>query len=283
MITESISFNYPGPVTGNTVYCASIRTCAWSCVRNRTRVSHEAISKTMAKFKHDTSLGGVGRHFPVTEWTRILDTTARKAVLDELCAKYWRPLYSYLRSRGYSNEQAKDLVQGFFTEKVIDQELLHLADRHRGKFRNFLLVALRNYTVNVLRRNHEVSAVALDHTGIDPQSDQDSEREFNRAWAKTVLEQVLEDFKQECQRKDRTVYWDLFHTWLIEPGLAEDNAGMQELSTKYGFASTSQAYKVIFRTKQRFRALLRERLRHQVNRDEDVDGEIGEFIAAFSR
>jgi len=93
----------------------------------------------MARFRHDTSLGGVGRHFPVTEWTRILDPGARKAMLDELCAKYWKPLYSYLRCRGYANEQAKDLVQGFFTEKVIDQELVRSADRDKGKFRNFLL------------------------------------------------------------------------------------------------------------------------------------------------
>jgi hypothetical protein len=237
----------------------------------------------MAKLKHDTSLGGAGRHFPATEWTRILDTTARKAVLDELCTKYWKPLYSYLRCRGYANEQAKDLVQGFFTEKVIDQELIHSADRHRGKFRNFLLVALRNHTVNVQRRNQDVSAVTLDNAGIDPQSDLDSEREFNRAWAKTQLERVLEDLKQECVRKDRTVHWDLFHAWLIEPGLEQDRAGMADLSAKCGLTNTTQAYKIIFRTKERFRSLLRERLRHLVDRDEDVDEEIGEFFKAFSR
>jgi DNA-directed RNA polymerase specialized sigma24 family protein len=237
----------------------------------------------MAKLKHDTSLGGLGRHFPVTEWTRILDTTARKAVLDELCTKYWKPLYSYLRSKGYGNEQAKDLVQGFFTEKVIDQELVHSADRHRGKFRNFLLVALRNYTVNVQRRNRDVSAVTLDQAVVDPPSDQNSEREFNRVWAKTVLEQVLADFRQECQRKSRTVHWDLFHAWLVDPGLEKNRSSMDDLCSKYGLTATTQAYKIIFRTKQRFRALLRERLRHLVGRDEDIDGEIGEFVAAFSR
>lgn len=237
----------------------------------------------MAKFRHDTSLGGVQRQFPATGWTRILDKSARQAVLDELCLKYWKPLYSYLRCKGYNNEQAKDLVQGFFTEKVIDQELLQSADRHRGRFRNFLLVALRNYTINVQRRNKEVSAVALDYAGVDPPSDRDSERDFNRAWAKTVLEEVLADFKQECQRKDRAVHWDLFHAWLVDPGLEQNRASMDELCAKYGLNTTAQAYKIIFRTKQRFRALLRERLRHLVDRDEDVDREIGEFIASFSR
>ena len=238
---------------------------------------------TMSKFRHDTSLGGVGRHFPVTEWTRILDTTARKAVLDELCVKYWRPLYSYLRAKGYANEQAKDLVQGFFTEKVIDQQVVRLADRDKGKFRNFLLVALRNYTLNIHKKDKQVSSVSLDHPGIEPCCDQDAEMSFNRAWAETLLDRVLKDLKLECDRKGRTTHWALFHEWLVVPMLEQDKASMKDLCAKYDLANAAQAYKIIFRIKERFRSLLREKLGSLVGTDADIDVEIGEFIAAFSR
>jgi DNA-directed RNA polymerase specialized sigma24 family protein len=96
-------------------------------------------------------MGGSDRHFPATEWTRLLDHSQKEAILAELCTKYWKPLYSYLRSSGFGNDKAKDLVQDFFTEKVIDQELVQQADRTRGKLRTFLLTALRNHVINAGR------------------------------------------------------------------------------------------------------------------------------------
>ena len=237
----------------------------------------------MARFQHDTGLGGDNRHFPMTQWTRILDTSQRQSVLAELCERYWKPLYGYLRCKGFSNDQAKDLVQGFFTEKVIDQELIKVADRTKGRFRNFLLVALRNYTINIQKRDRHNPAVSLDSPGVDPQSDQDAERLFNRTWAEQVLDRVLEALKQECERKGRQAHWGLFYEWLIEPQGEQDKATMEELCTKYNIDSTQQAYKIVFRTKERFRAILRDRLRNLVGHDGDVDQEIGEFIAAFSK
>ena len=93
----------------------------------------------MAKPYDHTSLGGEGRTFPPTEWTRLIHCPQREVVLAELCRKYWKPVYCYLRSMGLGNEQAKDLTQGFFTEKVLGQDLVQKADREKGRFRNFLL------------------------------------------------------------------------------------------------------------------------------------------------
>ncbi|MCP4454968.1 MAG: sigma-70 family RNA polymerase sigma factor [Planctomycetes bacterium] len=212
-----------------------------------------------------------------------MDTTARKAVLNELCVKYWKPLYSYLRARGYANEQAKDLVQGFFSEKVIDQELVRLADRDKGRFRNFLLVALRNYALNVHKKDKHVSSVSLEHPGIEPCCELDAEKSFNRTWAETLLDRVLADLKSECDRKGRAIHWALFHEWLVVPKLEQDKASMDDLCVKHGLANAAQAYKIIFRIKERFRTLLREKLRGLVSTNDDIDMEIGEFIAAFSK
>jgi len=64
----------------------------------------------MARRYDHTSLGGAGRQFPQTQWTRMLDRRQREEVLAELCRDYWKPIYSYLRAMGFANEQAKDLV-----------------------------------------------------------------------------------------------------------------------------------------------------------------------------
>ena len=82
-----------------------------------------------------TSLGGMNRQFPSTQWTMFLDPKQRRFILAELCTKYWKPLYHYLRCKGFSNEEAKDLVQGFFTENVLGREFLERVDRMRGRFR----------------------------------------------------------------------------------------------------------------------------------------------------
>ncbi|MHC4699882.1 MAG: RNA polymerase sigma factor [Planctomycetota bacterium] len=105
----------------------------------------------MAGPQYDTWMGGAERRFPPTEWTQLLDHSQKEAILAELCARYWKPLYSYLRASGFGNDKAKDLVQGFLTEKVIDQELIRQADKTKGRLRTFLLTAIRNYAVNVGR------------------------------------------------------------------------------------------------------------------------------------
>ena len=72
----------------------------------------------MTKRYDDTSYGGPNSRFQTTEWTKILNSGLGESILAELYAKYWRPVYSYLRRKGFSNDEAKDLIQGFFSEKV---------------------------------------------------------------------------------------------------------------------------------------------------------------------
>ena len=73
----------------------------------------------MAKVRDQTSLGGEARAFPPTEWTRLLKCPQEEAVLAELCQRYWRPVYCYLRGMRLDNEEAKDLAQGFFTDAAV--------------------------------------------------------------------------------------------------------------------------------------------------------------------
>ena len=235
----------------------------------------------MPKLNDHTSLGGVNRGFPTTEWTRIIDTTQRGAILAELCQKYWKPLYSYLRCKGFPNDEAKDLVQGFFTDKVLGQEFVDKADRARGKFRTFLLVALRNYTINILksdklRQNHDPGAgESVEDTG--------PETEFNRVWAEELLQEVLKQLEQECYRRGKRIHWLVFREWLLEPKTDSDKARMNDICAKYDIASPSKAYNMISNIKSRFRVHLRDHLRLTVETDAEVDSEIISFMETVAR
>ena len=235
----------------------------------------------MTNFDGHTSMGGEHYQFPPTEWTKILDPMRRESIYSELYAKYWKPLYVYLRGRGFNNEEAKDLVQGFFTDKVLGQELIRKADRTRGRLRNFLLTAIKNYAIIAQRgkKPHQI----LDEKSEKPTKDSDPETEFNRAWADELLQQVLKDLKTECARKGKAVHWTLFQEWLLKPDVEADNIRLADISIKHGIMNASKAYNMISNIKERFRMILRNHMLCLVDSDEEVDTEIADFIYLFSQ
>ena len=107
-----------------------------------------------------TDMGGVGEAFLTTHWSIIenvgaSDDDKNRALIELLLKKYWKPVYCYLRRRGYGNEEAKDLTQGFFHEIVLGRKLIEKAERAKGRFRSFLLIALNRYLINI---RHEQDA-----------------------------------------------------------------------------------------------------------------------------
>jgi hypothetical protein len=236
---------------------------------------------SMSNYRGHTSLGGPERQFPLTQWTKIADPGQRQAILAELCERYWKPLYTYLRARGFSNEDAKDLVQGFFTERVLGREFIGRVDRTKGRFRNFLLVALRHYVINVQKKTRK--PVRFDEESEEPTIDDSAEDEFSRAWADTLLQEVLQELELEYHRKGQDSYWQLFHEWLLEPRIGDDRKDMTLIGSKCGFVNPAHAYRVICRMKARFREVLRGRLRTLAGSEMEIDREINEFISLFSK
>ncbi len=235
----------------------------------------------MAKRYQDTSYGGGNSRFQTTEWTKILNSELGGAVLAELYAKYWRPVYSYLRRKGFSNDQAKDLIQGFFSEKVLGQQLLQKADRTKGKFRTFLLTSLKNYATDLHRREHP--AQELDSQPEKPSHTADPETEFDVAWAQELLQAVLRELEAECRSRDKNAHWELFRAWLLETDSGDEKPDMSGVCARYGIDDASTAYNMISNLKGRFRKILRRRLRPHVDSDAAVDGEISHFIDIFSK
>jgi RNA polymerase sigma-70 factor (ECF subfamily) len=225
-------------------------------------------------------MGGTDRNFPATEWTQLLDYSQKGAILSELCTKYWKPLYSYLRGSGFGNDKAKDLVQGFLTEKVIEQELIRQADKTRGKLRTFLLTAFKNYVINVCRS--EKVLLDFDRTAGDTTFD-DPETAYERACADQLLQDVIDQLQVECHKRSKIVHWRLFHEWLLKPCANQRRLQMKDLCEKYGIENTAQAYHMIENIKRRFRSILREHLNMLVDSDREVEAEIHNFINIFQK
>jgi len=159
----------------------------------------------MAKDAQDPSAGG-GR-FTTTHWSLVLaatgaeDTHGREA-LARLCQVYWYPLYAFVRRQGLSPHDAQDLTQEFFV-RLLEKDYLGDVDRSKGKFRSFLLVALKHFLskqwarAKTLKRGGGRTLVPLDALSAEdryrrePEDNATPEKLFERRWALTLLDQVL--------------------------------------------------------------------------------------------
>ncbi len=240
-----------------------------------------------------TDMGGTGEAFLTTHWSLLesiasADEDRRLALIGVLMDRYWKPVYCYLRRQGHSNEEAKDLTQGFFHEVVLQRHLVEKADPAKGRFRSFLLMALNRYLANV--RKHEArqrrrpagKLVPLEM--VEPPelsqlvAEADPEDCFNYAWVSALLEQVLADLEANCHRDGKTVHWQLFHDRVLAPIRDRaDPVPLADLCTRYGVADEAQGSNMIVTVKRRFQRLLRERLRQSVMSEELLAEELDEI------
>jgi RNA polymerase sigma-70 factor (ECF subfamily) len=111
-------------------------------------------------------------HFQTTLWTMVLnaggnDPAQASSALAELCQAYWYPLYAFVRRQGYQAHDAQDLTQAFFT-RLLEKQALGQVNRDKGRFRSFLLAALRNFLANEwdkgqAQKRGRQSIISLDH------------------------------------------------------------------------------------------------------------------------
>ena len=246
----------------------------------------------------NTEMGGLCDSFQATHWSevfdaRTLDQRRQSEVVNTLITQYWKPVYCYLRRKGCSNEQAKDLTQGFFCEVAIGRNLFAQADMKKGKFRTFLLTALDRYTRdeyeknNAQKRNPEklVSIDTEEMAGLlDSQQTSRPEEVFNFAWASDVLNQVLEAVKADCYKNKRQAYWSVFYDKVVVPILENsDPPALKDLCSSLGIKDEPTASNMINYVKKQFQAAMRRHLRQFVSTDADVDEEFKAIFGILSK
>ena len=249
---------------------------------------------------HDqTSMGGSREAFLTTEWSVIeLIRDGRKpsseALINHWLKKYWKPVYCYLRRKGYKNEQAKDLTQGFFQEVVLGRSLIDHAERSRGRFRTFLLTALQQYAAgehrkqSTQKRMPKGCLVGLDELELGEQLEAPAqfspEESFHYAWAAQFLDSILEDVREKCRADGKILHWQVFHDRVLQPIM--DNTtppSLPEICQRHGINSLSRASNMIVTVNRRFQAGFKRHIRRSVIRDCDVDSEFRELMQIFAR
>jgi len=199
--------------------------------------------------KDRTDMGGERGTFLTTHWSLIESIRdgddEDHALIGSLLKDYWKPVYCYLRRRGYANEEAKDLTQAFFHEIVLGKGLVQQADRDKGRFRSFLLTALRHFLINVKekqtaqKRVPRGKLVPLDMVAPEalPEVAEDLSPDdcFNHVWVASLLERALQEVETSCHEDGKTVYWKVFEERVLQPIVEEtDPPAVKDICDRYG-------------------------------------------------
>ena len=199
-------------------------------------------------YSDQTGMGGARQVFLTTQWTLIEDIQdgkdKDKAQIGYLMRQYWKPVYCYLHHKGHGNEQAKDLTQGFFHEVVLNRDLVGRADKSRGRFRAFLLHALKQYAnkqnlKEQTQKRLEQKAVSfnMEEEPVLPESvaQTTAEESYHYAWLSSLLEHVLEEVKDDCEQQGLDIHWALFNKRVVWPTFGDRSApSLTELCESYG-------------------------------------------------
>ena len=241
----------------------------------------------------DTTMGGVEEAFLTTHWSliekvAIAEIDKNTALIDLLLVRYWKPVYCYLRRRGYDNEDAKDLTQGFFQEVVLGRNLINKADQTKGRFRTFLLTALNRYLINVFHKQtakrhipqSKLHCMTLVDIAELPQAVTrlTPEDSFTYVWFSTLLEEVLALLKKEYEQSNRQLHWLCFHDHTLRPIMEGVTAPTLDMLCKtYDISDTTKVSNMILTVKRRFQTLIRQHLRDLVMSDEEAEEELKEI------
>lgn len=233
------------------------------------------------------------RSFPTTHWSLILSAgqhgAQAEAALAELCRVYWYPIYSFIRARSTSGDEAQDLAQEFFVH-LLTCNVFAAAKPEIGRFRSFLAVGLKNFLAdqadrrNALKRGGDVVILPIDLSGAEERYREDAghsetpERIFDRQWALAVVSQTYDQLRDATNREGRSSLFQRLQAFL--PG-GSDPPAVAPLAEELGM--TEGATKVaIHRLRRRYREMLRANVSHTLSDPKDVDDEIRFLLSALS-
>jgi RNA polymerase sigma-70 factor (ECF subfamily) len=248
----------------------------------------------------ESSAGNLGVHAPkaafvTTHWSVVLAATQAgspeaESALGKLCATYWFPLYAFVRRRGYSPEEAEDLTQGFFTQ-LLERQRLSRVEREGGRFRSFLLTCLKNFLssewnrAQAQKRGGGASFISLDRDKAEDEyrlqlgAPDTPETLFERQWALTLLDRVLDQLRTEWTYSHRAGAFELLQPWIVgecsEGGYAELGARLQ--------CSVGAARVAVHRLRQRYRQVLQESISETVSSPEEISDELSYLMSVVAR
>jgi RNA polymerase sigma-70 factor (ECF subfamily) len=231
--------------------------------------------------------------FVTTHWSVVLSAQDRHCprsgdALESLCRTYWYPLYSYARRAGHSPPDAEDLTQGFFA-RLLEKDYLRAAARDKGRFRTFLLVALKRYLANEWDRQHAqkrggfAPVVLIDQElaesrfASEPAHNLSPDLLFDRQWAMTLLERTMTQLQQEYDASGRARLFECLRSCL-----AKDESALPYAEIAGRLKLTEAAVKMaVHRLRGRYREILQHEIAQTVSAPEEIEEEIRHLFSAF--
>jgi RNA polymerase sigma-70 factor (ECF subfamily) len=220
----------------------------------------------------------------------VSQTRAREA-LEELCRAYWYPLYAFVRSRGYSAADAQDLTQAFFT-RILETGGFASADRERGRFRSYLLGAMKHFLANEWHRaqTHKRGGQVrfVEWETLDPETryagaskqagSENSEHLFDREWAMETIAGALQALRNEMTKAGKSEVFEALRGSLM----AEHDLPRKEIAAQLG--KSEGAVKVaLHRLRRRYGELLRAGIAETVSNEADLEDEVRYLVAVLRR
>jgi RNA polymerase sigma-70 factor (ECF subfamily) len=232
--------------------------------------------------------------FATTHWSVVLaagqsaDAQA-SAALEQLCRTYWRPLYLFVRSSGYDEETAKDLTQAFF-ERLLGRDYVKDAVPARGRFRSFLLAALKHFLANewdrekAVKRGGRCRFVPLETTVAEAElqrgtpRDLNPEQLFERWWAMALLDQVHQELEAEQVTGGKSALFSALKVYLTG-----DKERPPYLATASQLGMSVEAVrKAGERLRHRYGQLLRQAVAQTIDTPEEIDAELRHLRVVLS-
>jgi len=240
----------------------------------------------------DSIRGGAGQ-FLTTRWSVVLQAAgagaAAESALERLCHGYWYPLYVFVRRRGHGAEEAQDLTQEFFA-RLLASETLQSAVPEKGRFRTFLLAAMKHFLINVWRdanrqKRGGVSEIiswdsleAEERYQTEPATGDEEEAVFDRRWARAVVTAALERIRTEMERDGEGERFAVLQEFL-QGDAGESYAGAAQVLR----LSEPAVKSAIFRMRRRYGQCIRDEIMQTVADPEQVEEEIRYLIAVIAR
>jgi DNA-directed RNA polymerase specialized sigma24 family protein len=244
--------------------------------------------------RDDTRIGGPAAGFPSTQWSILRDARDRgspryREAIGELCRRYWKPAYLYLRSsRSMDNERAKDLTQQFLFE-VSQGDFLSRFSPDHGSFRAYLRGALRLFLLEehregvALKRGGGRTPLPMDHDAMNglaaraASSGADPETLFNRQWADTVLEEAVSALRDELAGSGKEQAFQVFDRYELNPPL-NGAPSYAEISREFSLKETDVS-NILTACRKRLRELIVLRIREYVASEGEVASELLRLFA----
>jgi RNA polymerase sigma-70 factor (ECF subfamily) len=233
------------------------------------------------------------RDFHTTRWSIVLKAGGAGeeagTALEKLCRAYHYPLYLFVRQRGHEAAEAQDLTQEFFA-RLLAGRSLQMVQPEKGRFRTFLLTALRNFLANAWRdancqkRGGGAEVLSWDHLEaeerfkLEPAVPGDEEAMFDRRWACEVVSAALKQVQQEMEAEGTGDRFVALHGFLQGEGDASYAAAAQQLGM-----SESAVKSAIFRMRRRYGECIRREIEETVGDPEEVEAEIRYLISIIAR